>query len=390
MLRGYVDQFFYDTDWQLEPEGWPVEDFVNGQLADDDARDIRTGIEAQFNYKASDELNFLIGGEYYYAALYDVNSKDNYTPSVTSNPAFNFIDLFETDDPWIEETDQHGYSGFGQLHYSPFFSRPDYYFDKFSIIAGLRYDYNDRYDDFWSPRVGIVLGPIENFYLKLLYGKAFRNPNFNEIKAKKQGDVVGNIDLDAEEIDTLESELSLDKWKWLKPRFNIFYNRISNLIVPDPNRLTPPRRFLNLSEDINRYGFELEIRGDLPLNFNYNFNASYVNGDRMDLIPHWRSNLLFGIPFKERFNLIYYLKYIGERNRDSDDDRDEIDPVLLHDLTFTADLLKDRLMFRFDVRNLFDEEYESPDFSGRIEDDYPMNGRSIFGSIQLKTSWGSR
>jgi outer membrane receptor protein involved in Fe transport len=147
---------------------------------------------------------------------------------------------------------------------------------------------------------------------------------------------------------------------------------------------------LNLSEDVNRYGFEFEIRGGLPLNLNYNFNASYVTGDRMELIPRWRSNLLFGIPFKEGFNLIYYLKYIGERKRASDDDRDDIDPVLLHNLTFKADLLKDRLTFRFDVRNLLDEEYESPDFSGRIEDDYPMLGRSIFGSIRLQTSWGSR
>jgi iron complex outermembrane receptor protein len=213
MLRGYIDQFFYDVHWQLEPEGWPVEDFTDGQRAEDDARDLKTGLEVQFNYQASDELNFLFGGEYYYATLHDTNSKDNYTPSVQSNPAFNFVDLFETDDPWIEETDQHGYSGFGQLHYSPFVSRPDYYFDKLSITAGLRYDYNDRYDSFWSPRMGVVLGPFEDAFIKFLYGKAFRNPNFNEIKAKKQGDVVGNIDLDAEEIDTLESELSLDKWK---------------------------------------------------------------------------------------------------------------------------------------------------------------------------------
>lgn len=390
MLRGYIDQFFYDADWQLEPEGWPVEDFIKGQLAEDEAKDIKTGLEAQFNYMANDELNFLFGGEFYYTALYDSESKDNFTPSAIPNPLFNFIDLYKTDDPWIEETDQLNYSGFGQLHYRPFYTGPNYFFDKFSLIAGLRFDYNDRYGDFWSPRAGIVLGPINNLFVKLLYGKAFRSPNFNEIKAKKQGDVVGNIDLSPEEIDTVEAELLFDKWKWLKPSFNFFYNRINDLIVPDPDRLTPPRRFLNLSGNVDRYGFVSEIRGNLPLNLSYYFNISYVNGDMLDLIPRWKSNFLFGIPFKDRFNLIYYLNYIGERKRAIDDYRGNIDSVLLQNLSFTADIIKDRLKLRIYIRNLFNKEYVSPDPSGLIFNDYPMTGRYIYGLIQLQTSFGSK
>jgi outer membrane receptor protein involved in Fe transport len=147
---------------------------------------------------------------------------------------------------------------------------------------------------------------------------------------------------------------------------------------------------LNSENEINRYGFESEISGALPFDISYYFNISYVDGDQMDLIPHWKSNLLFGIPIKDRFNFIYYMDYFGKRQRASDDNRDDLDPVLLNNLSVTADLVKDRLKFRLDVRNLFDEDYESPDPSGRVIDDYPMSGRYIFGSFQLKMSFGSK
>ena len=89
---------------------------------------------------------------------------------------------------------------------------------------------------FPSPRLGILLVPTSNLWVKLLYGRAFRAPNAREGLVTVALDEDGvpqftasNPDLTPEQIDTIEGEVT---WAWdsLQIRGAAFGSRMRNTI----------------------------------------------------------------------------------------------------------------------------------------------------------------
>ena len=65
----------------------------------------------------------------------------------------------------------------------------------------------DKYSDFGNtvnPRLALVWATDLNLTSKLLYGRAFRAPSFNELYAINNPSILGNPDLKPETIDTVE------------------------------------------------------------------------------------------------------------------------------------------------------------------------------------------
>lgn len=69
-----------------------------------------------------------------------------------------------------------------------------------SLTLGVRYDYYNDFGGTTNPRIGYVHEFKNEMIVKLLYGRAFRAPNNNELYSINNPDVVGNPDLEPETI----------------------------------------------------------------------------------------------------------------------------------------------------------------------------------------------
>lgn len=105
------------------------------------------------------------------------------------------------------------------------------------LTGGVRLDYN-LFGGwiFPSPRVGVLLVPTSNLWVKLLYGRAFRAPSVREslITVSLDDDglptfTASNPDLVPEQIDTVEGELT---WAWnsVVVRGAAFASKLANTI----------------------------------------------------------------------------------------------------------------------------------------------------------------
>ncbi len=50
-------------------------------------------------------------------------------------------------------------------------------FENLKLDAGLRYDYNSVYKETFNPRIGMIIDPMKNLNIKLLYGTAYIQPS---------------------------------------------------------------------------------------------------------------------------------------------------------------------------------------------------------------------
>lgn len=262
------------------------------------------------------------------------------------------------------------------------------------ITAGARYD---RYSDFGgtiNPRAALLWEPRFDLTTKLLYGKAFRSPSFAELYAANNPSTIGNEDLNPETIDTYEFVADYQPFSSLRTILNLFLYDIEDLIafVPGGGGASTAQN----SKDQRGYGFEFEVDWKASENFGVNANFAYQRSwdkstgepipdaprAQLFLNPHWR--------FLPNWSLDGRMNWVGLRERTKNDTRSPIDNYTIVDATLRRKSIWKRYDFALAVRNLFNEDAREPSsFDPALEvapipKDYPMEGRSFFGEIQLK------
>ncbi|ELR72919.1 TonB-dependent receptor [Fulvivirga imtechensis AK7] len=142
--------------------------------------------------------------------------------------------------------------------------------DRHIITDNLRVTFGarlDSYSDFGSsinPRGAVVYNTPFRSTVKVMYGQAFRAPNYLELHDQNNPVDFGNTALEAEEIQTFEVAY-IQNFSVFSATLTYFNNTIKNLIFLDPaappvetenNPLSAPS-FYNLPEDVNTSGFEI-------------------------------------------------------------------------------------------------------------------------------------
>jgi outer membrane receptor for ferrienterochelin and colicins len=99
-----------------------------------------------------------------------------------------------------------------------------------SLTGGVRYDFHNIYGSQLSGRVAAVWNPYEGLTLKLLYGNAFKAPSPFLLYAVplRSGDVVGNRELQAQHVNTLELEVMYRFNKQLSLRTDVSGSSLAN------------------------------------------------------------------------------------------------------------------------------------------------------------------
>jgi iron complex outermembrane receptor protein len=125
--------------------------------------------------------------------------------------------------------------------------------ERVSISAGARFDSDTGEDPRISPRLGLILRPLEATVVKLLYGSAFRPPNLNELAYPTP-----NVALRPETIHATELALESAPAPDLRLEASIYRYRMQDLIRSFTDSATGNTTYTNLPQ-AHAAGAQFEI-----------------------------------------------------------------------------------------------------------------------------------
>ncbi|MBI5848839.1 MAG: TonB-dependent receptor [Nitrospirae bacterium] len=259
-----------------------------------------------------------------------------------------------------------------------------------NLTVGARYDHYSDFGDAISPRAGLVWTVLENADLKLLYGRAFRAPNFQELYNINTVSNAGNPNLKPERIETLEAGVAYRISRTLQLELNYFHSDIDDLITRDGS--VTPTSFINAGRaDIQ--GVEAGLQGRAFDSIRWKTTYAWqdprdgVTGQRLPYVPSHRATASLNYGLSRYLNLHGDIQWTGARPRAQGDIRSEMPSYTTVDIALTAHGLYKGLEFQLVGHNLFNKHYHDPDTSGganKIPDDFPREGISVLVNIVYK------
>lgn len=255
-----------------------------------------------------------------------------------------------------------------------------------SLTAGVRYD---KYSDFGSttnPRAALVWSIKQNLIAKLLYGRAFRAPSFNELFTKNNNVISGNANLNPETIETIEFDLAYEFSSSLKSNLNIYTYETKDMIEFVAGASVPTAQNIN---SIEGEGVEVEINWgisdslDLLMNYSHQKTEDKTTNLQQAFVPQNQAYFDLRWKFIPGWQVGSQLNWVSDRNRESGDTREKISDYTLINLTVRNTNIVKNWEFAATVNNIFDENAREPSALGPtgapdISDDHPLNERGIF------------
>ena len=267
--------------------------------------------------------------------------------------------------------------------------------DDLELTAGVRYDNHSEYKRTISPRVGISWSFLNNFNLKLLYGRAFRTPALHVL--------VDVSSLRPERIESYEVELGYRYKKTLSLNLNFFYNRLKNII----EEVNLARVRDSDSDDVKGIEFSASYQPISSLSFYANAFYLFKNRKELELLTdssvelreaeeegqsiesssiaprgvfHWGTNYSFLKYATLNLHFSYYAKRKLAQNRYYQR-KGNVSPYLMVDCNlFLKHLLDDRLEMSLKLRNIFGTDYHSRGNYSVIDG----AGRGVFFTLEYK------
>lgn len=253
--------------------------------------------------------------------------------------------------------------------------------DDWQLTAGVRYDDYSDFGGTVNPRVALVWDVNEQTTSKLLYGKAFRAPNFAEQFTQNNPVVLGNKNLNPETINTYEWALDYRPFSSLRTAANVYYYQIDNLIsaVPDPSGRT---NIYQNSGNQDGYGTEFEFNWQVAEQWNVkgNYAWQYATNELTNLpvagVPEHHVYTALQWQFMPNWQLQPQINWIGNRTSSLGDSRTLNDYETI-DLTLRGKKLFGQLNLAASLRNTFDTKYYEP-AALQLPQNLPMSGRSFY------------
>ncbi len=259
------------------------------------------------------------------------------------------------------------------------------------LTAGVRYDHYSDFGGTFNPRLALVWDINEQLTSKLLYGKAFRAPNFAEQFNQNNPVLLGNKSLQPETINTYEWAFSYRPISSLSTAVNVFYYRINDLIsaMPDPNKTSST--FQN-SGNQNGYGTEFESNWQISEqwsvkgNYAWQHSINEATNSSVTGVPEHHVFVALDWQFLPQWQLQPQLNWIGGRTMLSSanpalnnllGDNMKLRNYETVDLTLRGKKLFKHLNLAASLRNAFDTKYYEPT-ALQVPSTLPMPGRSFY------------
>ncbi len=254
------------------------------------------------------------------------------------------------------------------------------------LVGGVRYDHYSDFGGTINPRLALVWETSHELTSKLLYGRAFRPPSFNELYIQNNPANLGNPDLEPETLESYELAFDYQPRADLRTILNLFYYEVKDLIelVQDSGQTTLTTQ--NTKDQKGR-GLEFEVDWrvtetfDLKGNFAYQRSKDAATGKVTPDAPETQFYVNAHWQFWPRWSIDGQYFWIGNRHRAEDDTRPDIEDYDTVNLTLRRKGIAKNWDVAFAVRNLFDTDIREPS-QPVIPNDYPMEGRSVYGELR--------
>ncbi|MGR3219558.1 MAG: TonB-dependent receptor plug domain-containing protein [Candidatus Anammoxibacter sp.] len=385
--RIYYDQNDYEANAQFTPEGFFVPDvdgdgdierFPNGQRGHIEYTDRNIGADIQMDYDLFDTNTFTLGFKYDWIKQTNISLTAN-TDAFTDVSFGAMRDVTDLD--IIPEVTRQVWAIYLQDKWD--------ITENLGLTFGVRHDHYKRFEGTTNPRFGIVWNFMDNATLKLLYGQAFRAPNFAELFGNDKF-TKGNPNLDPETIRTYELGLGYRFNENLGVNVNYFFN-----VMRDTIDLKPDARGTFVFDNVggaNVQGVEFEAKANFPdlldgvsVFVNYTYLDAESKGDPLPDVPKHKGNIgINGKPCKY-LNANLHAFISGDRVREEADRRDDSPGYALVNFTLTAKNFFKGFKVKASLFNLLDKKYDDPTPKDTIPTDIPRPGRTFY--IELGYEW---
>jgi iron complex outermembrane receptor protein len=146
-------------------------------------------------------------------------------------------------------------------------------FDKLSLNAGMRYEYNDAYGSRWTPQAGATFRPFTGNTIKLSYSEGYRSPNIRELYISYLPYSIANPNLKPESMKTYE--FSVRQYfadNTFFAEITGFYLEAKDLIAGVQGKLTNVNKLYNKGIEVEASYYPLK-----NLWFTANFSQLHTN-----------------------------------------------------------------------------------------------------------------
>jgi iron complex outermembrane receptor protein len=335
------------------------------------------GFEEQLSWDFIEDHHLIAGASFDVLRQYGTHQQANYNPN-TFAPIGPVQDVVN----WNKDVTRNLWALYGQYEWQAL--------DNLNITAGGRYDHYSDFGGTTNPRVAVVWSFWENADLKLLYGKAFRAPNFVELYNVNNPSIVGNPNLKPEKVETYEAGFTYRLNRLFAAELNYFYSAIDNMIVW--NTTTSPAHYDNIGKAITQ-GIEFGVNGsyesDIYWKLSYAWQDS-CDGDTkkpLPYVPAQRAKASLNYALNKYVNLHTDLLWTGVRPRAEGDTRSQMPSYFTADMAVTFRNFLKTLEIQAAVKNMFDQRFSDPDTSGAaksVPGDFPRPGISALLTASYK------
>jgi len=333
----------------------------------------KAGAEALATYKKWQPHALSVG------AAYEYQSQDNL--KVSGNDDGSGVPL----DPPRDTTDVNNFGEDAHREVAALFVEDAWEIGSDAVLnTGVRLD---DYSDFGSslnPRIGLIWGFVESCSFRVLYGTAFRAPDFRSLYVRNNPVVEGNPNLKPEEIRTWEIGVDgcfLDRFR---TRATYFHNDLEELIATHPEG-----KQLDNVRSVVAQGVEVEGTYEFAngsyVSANYTYTDSEVDGaSSFSDIPRNSGSVIAGITPSKHLHSNITLYWQDETRRADGDARRALDGYEVLNLNLLFQGCRNCPELQLSVYNLFDEEYAFPDRTGSFAGDFPAPGRSFVIGLKYR------
>ncbi len=371
----YFDHFQFDNLWEIFPEGYTDPSgttYPDGLLLRSPAENEKAGVEVQFDYRLNQQHKLLAGLMYEHQRQYNVELWSN----GGTGSLQNISDMANWNDDQKRDVSAVFIQDIWDMH------------EDVRVIAGARYDDYSDFGGSFNPRLSLTWEVTENYSLITTYGSAFRAPTFGELYNKNNPSVIGNPNVQPEEIETFELGLNGDITKRTNFRVTGFRSDITNLIAP-----TPSDTAVNVSSNVGKLtvnGVELEFASrfrdgsGVALNYTYQHPVNELTNERAPDVPLHKANASFNYRHSKHLDGFIGLLYRGRLSRAEGDVRADVPDFVTLDFAVTWKNYIENLEVQASVYNLTDKQYFDPSPSGVMLSDYPKPGRNLMVELSYK------
>ena len=368
--RTYVEYFVQDNFYEAFNEGesafgaFPPGFFPNGVFGPVEGKTLRYGADVLSTYNWLDNNKVVFGLWYEHQEFFDLFGSANFDETNNFFPTPNDVLV-----PFSVSTRPRAQRDVFAVFAEDIWDITD----DLRLILGARFD---RYSDFGSefhPRANLVWEFSDGYYLKLLYGSAFRAPNFSD-QFEINPAYVGNPGIQPENIDTYEVGLTAEITEEFTATITGFYNDIKDLIS---GVNISGARTVNNSGELQVFGMEVESRYrfldfDERTYVGFNYTLLDINDDKAVAgvpggtftrdVPEHRGNITLNLGLPMNLNWYLNLHFKGEVERSGTDSRSDLGGYMLVNTAISSNELfgYEGVKASLSIFNLLDKQYFDP------------------------------